>query len=199
MAEVDGEDRAGAGADGGAVVARLDNWGTPQWLFDRLDQRFGPFDLDAAAEAWSAKCERYLSREVDALGPDPWPGKRVWLNPPYKRELLIRFLRKSIEHAAAGGLVCALLPVRTETCWWCDLVAVKAAEIHFIRGRVAFQPPPGRDLSPRGNRPVFASAVAVFYGPHVGDREPRIQVLRAPRNSAALVGGQRELSLEAAS
>lgn len=177
-------------------MARRDNWGTPQWLFDRLDREFGPFDLDAAAEPWSAKCERYITREVDALGPNPWPAERVWLNPPYKRELLIRFLRKSIEHAAAGGLVCALLPVRTEMHWWCDLVVTEAAEIHFIRGRVAFRPPPGHDLSPRGNRPVFASAVVVFGGPGAAAAEPRIRVIGAPRNSAALVNGQRELSLQ---
>lgn len=179
-------------------MARLDNWGTPQWLFDRLDKQFGPFDLDAAAESWSAKCDRYLTREVDALGPDPWPGDRVWLNPPYKRDLLIRFLRKSIEHAVGGGLVCVLLPVRTETCWWCDLVVTQAAEIHFIRGRVAFQPPPGHDLSPRGNHPVFASAVVVFGGRNVGNHEPRIRVIRAPRNSSSLVNGQRELKLATA-
>lgn len=174
-------------------MPRLDTWGTPQWLFDRLDRQFGPFDLDAAAEPWSAKCDRYITPEEDALGLGPWPGERVWLNPPYRRELLIGFLEKALDHAARGVLVCALLPVRTETDWWCDLVVPNAGEIHFIRGRVAFQAPPGHSLSPRGNRPVFASAAVVFGGYAAGGKEPAVRVIRAPRNSAALVNGQREL------
>ena len=58
-------------------------WGTPDHLYDRANQRWGPFTLDAAASVDNAKCDNFLSEEDDALDPNVrWSG-RVWLNPPY--------------------------------------------------------------------------------------------------------------------
>lgn len=45
---------------------RSDEWSTPQWLYDRINAEYGPFTLDAAAQAWNAKCERYN----DGVKPD---------------------------------------------------------------------------------------------------------------------------------
>ncbi len=120
------------------------------------------FDLDAAATPENAKCDRHLTQ---ALGPKPWPGDRVFLNPPYDRGLLVRFLDRAVRESESGKVVVVILPVRSDTDWWADQVVAKASEIRFIRRRVAFVPPPnhavGRELS---NRPMYASAVVV-YGP----------------------------------
>ena len=33
------------------------NWGTPQWLFDRIEAELNvKFDVDVCAEWWSSKC-----------------------------------------------------------------------------------------------------------------------------------------------
>ena len=67
------------------------DWGTPQALFDALDEEFS-FNLDAAANDHNAKCGMYLTQEDDALAQPSWPvprGSSVWLNPPYGREYLI--------------------------------------------------------------------------------------------------------------
>ena len=46
-----------------------DDWETPQWLFDLLDEEFG-FVADLAATPGNAKHERYLSPATDAFQQD---------------------------------------------------------------------------------------------------------------------------------
>lgn len=41
-------------------------WETPQWLFDYLDQEFH-FDLDPCATPLNAKCKRFFTKEDDGL------------------------------------------------------------------------------------------------------------------------------------
>lgn len=50
-----------------------DEWETPQELFDHLDLEFH-FTLDACASAENRKCERFFSKENDALKAD-WGGR----------------------------------------------------------------------------------------------------------------------------
>lgn len=59
-----------------------DNWSTPQWFLDELNEEFH-FTLDACASKDNAKCENYFDEEMDALK-QVWTGN-VWLNPPYSR------------------------------------------------------------------------------------------------------------------
>jgi len=170
-----------------------DEWGTPQWLFDELDREFG-FDLDAAATDLNSKCARHLE---DALTPDPWPGERIWLNPPYSSHLLESFLRRADVESRLGKTIVTLLPSRTETSWWHNLVITRAAEIRFIRGRVAFQPPPEITIGPAGNRPVFASVLAIYRPPRPRRKSLVIRSMPGRRNSRNLTAGQKELPLAA--
>jgi len=160
-----------------------DLWATPQWLFDRLDSVFS-FELDGAADPSNAKCQLYLT---DALQEESWPGTGpVFINPPYS--ILREFLPRIVEESC-GRCVVALLPARTETAWFHDVIFRWARELAFIRGRVAFVPPTGVALSRRGNRPVFNSAIANFgAGPTLG-----LVDLSYRRNSLLLTAGQREL------
>lgn len=141
-----------------ARVPPRDCWRTPLWLFDRLNAEFR-FDLDAAASPDDALCDRYLT---NALGPDPWPGRRIWVNPPYSRDRLVPILDRAVLEADLGKTVVALLPVRTEMPWWHDQVLATATEVRFIRGRIKFVPPPGIEPRPGGSRPVFSSAVVIY-------------------------------------
>jgi phage N-6-adenine-methyltransferase len=69
--------------------SKFPNWRTPKALFDRLHQEFR-FDLDAAADAASALCPRWLGpgSPINEDGLDgAWPSSSaVFLNPPYSRE-----------------------------------------------------------------------------------------------------------------
>lgn len=114
------------------------DWQTPPELFAKLDSMFGPFDLDAAANWRSARVENYLSVADDALS-QPWNG-RVWLNPPYGRGI-DAWIKKAHDEAmieANADLVVCLLPARTDTKWFHELVAGEAAEVLFVEGRAKF-------------------------------------------------------------
>src|ERR1700678_4477358 len=111
------------------------DWETPQDFFDLLDAEFH-FNIDAAATAKNTKCAYYIGEELDALR-IAWrmPGESpiVWLNPPYGRELLPKFVDKAIEEAKKGTTVVMLVPSRTDTKWFQRAWNV-ASEVRFIHG-----------------------------------------------------------------
>ena len=109
-------------------------WGTPQELFDRLNAIFH-FDLDAAATAENAKCEKFYTKENNALY-QKWGGN-VWLNPPYGRHIGA-FVKKAYEEVMQGeaSSVVLLLPARTDTTWYHEYCA--KGIVIFLRGRLRF-------------------------------------------------------------
>ena len=110
-------------------------WETPPELFAPLNAEFR-FTLDACATARTAKCERFYSESDDGLL-HSWSGERVWMNPPYGREVYA-WTAKARRESALGALVVGLLPASCDLEWWHrDVVAAKA-EVRFIRGRVRF-------------------------------------------------------------
>lgn len=132
------------------MTAISTEWGTPGELFDCLNQAFD-FTLDACATPDNAKCPRFFSPQENSLAQE-WRG-RIWLNPPYGRGI-DAWLRKAIVSAQAGALVVALLPARTDTAWWQDLVAPHAL-VYYLRGRLVFEGAPH-------NAP-FGSALAIYF------------------------------------
>lgn len=118
------------------------DWETPQFIFDRLDEEFD-FQLDAAASPLNHKVKSYLTKEQNALL-IPWYG-RVFVNPPYGRYITGKFVKKAYEETLAGNaeLVVLLLPARTDTKWFHDYIWGRAVElsveIRFIKGRVKFE------------------------------------------------------------
>lgn len=128
--------------------SKTDQWGTPQDVFDRLQDEFH-LDLDVCADELNRKCPIFFSKEIDGLRQN-WNGKRCWMNPPYGREI-----GKWVEKAATGGaaIVVALLPARTDTRWWHDYIQGKA-EVRFIKGRLKF--------GDSKNSAPFPSCVVIF-------------------------------------
>lgn len=114
--------------------SKTDQWATPQALFDELSKEFDGFTLDVAADATNAKCERYYTREQDGLK-QPWTGK-IWCNPPYGR-VIKDWIAKGKEAADNGATVVFLVPARTDTRWFHEIV-LPHAEIRFIKGRIKF-------------------------------------------------------------
>ena len=107
-------------------------WATPQDLFDELDAEFH-FGLDVCATSDNAKCGRYFTRHDNGLQQE-WLGV-CWCNPPYGRTIG-QWVQKAAAAAASGSTVVCLLPARTDTAWWQDIVA--RHEVRFLRGRVKF-------------------------------------------------------------
>jgi phage N-6-adenine-methyltransferase len=111
-------------------------WETPPEIFQPLDSEFR-FTLDPCCLPRTAKCARYFAEgERDGLAED-WGRERVFMNPPYGREIYA-WTRKARESSAAGALVVGLLPASTDLAWWHDDVLGPGAAIRYIRGRVRF-------------------------------------------------------------
>lgn len=100
-------------------------WPTPEALYKELHAEFA-FDLDPCPTENVAG---------DGLAPlfVSWKGRRVYCNPPYGPGI-----RKWLEKAREAALAVYLLPARTDTKWFHDLVLPFASEIRFIRGWLKF-------------------------------------------------------------
>lgn len=110
-------------------------WSTPPEVFDPLNREFG-FTLDPCATDENAKCARYFTEADDGLSRD-WGTERVFMNPPYGREVKA-WTAKAKAAASKGALVVGLLPASTDLAWWHDDVVAAGAEVRYIRGRVRF-------------------------------------------------------------
>lgn len=110
-------------------------WQTPPEVFEPLDREFG-FTLDPCATPQNAKCSRFFTEADDGLTQD-WGIERVFMNPPYGREVYA-WTAKAKAAAEAGALVVGLLPASSDLAWWHDDVVAADAEVRFIRGRVRF-------------------------------------------------------------
>ena len=110
-----------------------DDWPTPQDFFDRMNALHGPLELDVCASPTNAKCPRYYTRADDGLA-QPWSGV-CWMNPPYGREM-VAWLKRAEAEKANGVTTVALIPSRTNTGWWHDIVMPN--EVRFVRGRPKF-------------------------------------------------------------
>ena len=116
----------------GMYSSNTDEWGTPQKLFDELNERF-EFDVDVCANAENAKCRRYFSKEEDGLKQDWTQFKTCWMNPPYGRQIG-SWIEKAYETSLHGTTVVCLLPARTDTRWLHDYCM--KGDITFIKGRL---------------------------------------------------------------
>ena len=86
---------------------------TPQTFFEKLDAEFH-FQLDAAASAENAKCERYYTAETDGLESSWNVGGAVFCNPPYGRDVG-KWVRKAYMESRRGVTSVLLIPARTDT------------------------------------------------------------------------------------
>ena len=121
----------------GIMSSENPNWRTPLELFEPLHDEFR-FDLDAAADGGSHLLPRWLGPggiDENALSVRDWSefGQSIWLNPPYSRKLRLA-LEPWLAHAARQrAIVVALIPARTDTLWWHNIVLPTAAEIRRPR------------------------------------------------------------------
>ena len=145
-----------------------DDWETPDELYHDYNQRFN-FVLDAAADGNNHKCDVWFGPDspvnvVDALTAD-WSDYlkkgNVWLNPPYSRGLQKRFVEKVVNerskqpvHTHGWGHVVCLLPARTDTKLFHEIIKPYASSIEFLKGRLKFKG--GKSCAP------FPSMIVVF-------------------------------------
>lgn len=130
-------------------------WYTPSDIADRARRVLGGIDLDPASNDEAnevIKAGAYFSAEDDGLEKD-WTGS-VWLNPPYSRDLMPKFVGKLISEYEKQHVDCAVLVSHnnTETEWFQSLAKVASA-ICFPAKRIKFYR--GEDVAAPVNGQVF--------------------------------------------
>lgn len=138
-------------------------WCTPRDFFEELDREFN-FTLDPCCTEKSALCKKYYTADDNGLIQD-WGGERVFVNPPYGREIS-KWVKKCYEESLKPNtIVVMLIPSRTDTSYFHDYI-LKKAEVRFLRGRLKFidldyeGSEKDRKLSPA----PFPSCIVVFKG-----------------------------------
>ena len=153
-------------------------WETPPALFDQLDYEFR-FTLDAAASESNRKCERYITKEEDALRADI-SQEIVWCNPPYGRGLK-KWCTAFAAWSIKGSTVVALLPDATDTEWFAR-VWFWAHEIRLLTGRVNFVGSRGGNTS-GSIIAIYRPQPLVFLPARPGDPEVIVRNVVPPRVS----------------
>jgi hypothetical protein len=121
-----------------------DRWATPKAVYAALDSEFA-FDFDPCP----------LDGDGDGLATlfTHWRGRRVFCNPPYGPGIG-DWLKRGLE----AELAVFLIPARTDTRWFHDIVLPHADEIRFCRGRLKF--------GEAKNAAPFPSMIVVFKATH---------------------------------
>ncbi len=117
-------------------VEQKDKWSTPDSLFNCLNDEFN-FTLDPCCEVATAKCSSFFTIDDDGLLKD-WGGYSVFVNPPYSRGNIDKWVRKCYKESQKPNTqVVALLPVSTSAKWFHEWIIGKG-ELRFVERRVRF-------------------------------------------------------------
>lgn len=147
---------------------KSDNWGTPETLFQLLNEEFH-FTLDGAADESNHKCDRWLGPGsphglTNTLEVNLTPGERVFINPPYS--MTAEFMGWIDDNRKDNLFVC-LVPARTDVKWfhryvWSEKLnrPYGGVEIRFIKGRVKFTT--SEPLTTKANSAPFPSMLIIF-------------------------------------
>ena len=141
--------------------AQTTTWLTPLHIVRAL----GHFDMDPCAYPGWETADRLVCLPEDGLAV-PWEG-RIWLNPPYGREVWT-WLDRLAQHGHGTALIFA----RTETAGFVEQVWGKATAVRFLHGRLHFHRPDGT----RAPANAGAPSVLVAYGPQDAEALARTSV-----------------------
>jgi len=147
------------------VSTKKDEWQTPPKLFKRLDEEYH-FEVDAACSLDNRLCTFGITKEMNALSLD-WhklevakgrQAKRFFLNPPYGRGVIDKFVAKAYWESRSGVTTVCLIPFNGSG--WFRNYCLHAETIDIL-GRVKYI---GYDLNGKliDEAPTFDSCVVVF-------------------------------------
>jgi len=146
-----------------------DEWITPEAVYRELEAFFGPWDLDPCVPSdcgqwpWLLGPKTvYALPDSDGLASDPWPGRTIFLNPPYSQVEL--WMARAMLELARGGrrFLVALLPASVDRGWF-EVLGRVATSIAASRGRIRFIDPAQGRTAPRAG-----SLLLCFHGPDLG-------------------------------
>lgn len=131
-------------------VSGNDEWYTPEKYIDLAREVMGGIDLDPASCEYAQKvvqATKFYTAEDDGLD-QPWEG-RVWMNPPYSKGLMDKFVLKICEEYQLGSVdeAIVLAPSCTDVKWFHKLGEVASA-LCLTLGRIHFYNLEGQKNSP---------------------------------------------------
>lgn len=131
-----------------------DFWRTPEWIIENLMSEFGYEYVDLCAKTCTAPMATdgvldifaldTIHANIELISGYGW----AFMNPPYSRGNIYKFLKKAIDiQSKTGKPVVALIKVGTSTKYW-DLIwdyknnkPKSGVEIRYFPKRVQFVPP----------------------------------------------------------
>ena len=110
-----------------------DSWSTPQSLKNELHREFDFDDFDP--------CPLNNDPEFDGLNIE-WANK-TFVNPPYSKlgstaKNGMGWIEKGHLEAQKGKLIVMLVPARTDTKWFHEIILENNYEVRFLKGRLKF-------------------------------------------------------------
>jgi DNA N-6-adenine-methyltransferase (Dam) len=130
---------------------------TPATYIESARKVLGTIDLDPCtcdqAQA-TVRADKFFTVDDDGLTKD-WTGK-VWINPPYHRELQPKFVAKLVAEIGAGRVTEAIMLTNNSTdTEWFRQAAEACDAICFTMGRVGFTQPGGQVVAPTQGQAFF--------------------------------------------
>lgn len=144
---------------------------TPQWLFDELNRRFGPFVCDLFADESNALCDDYFSTENNALDAD-WPD-RSFGNAPF--EMTTEVVKKAAHEAIVHNIRSVLLaPTGCSQAWFHEHAFLGTVYVPDMR--ISFDDIAGNPTGKKHGNESGAdrdTMILVFGPEHMNSREAR--------------------------
>lgn len=161
-----------------SAMPTTEEWLTPPFVLDALGG-WESFDLDPctpAVQPWPTARARFTAADngLNRL----WHG-RVWLNPPYRSHIIVKWLARMAEHDQGVALIFA----RTETSAFFRFVWDASTAVLFLKGRLNFHKLDGT----RARANAGAPSVLCAYGAEDCERlaacglDGQFVALRLPR------------------
>ena len=143
------------------AVSLGDNYGTPEWLFEFAQHRYGKFQLDVCASRANSKCQYHIGEPENGLA-CPWENLN-WCNPPYSD--ITPWVEKANWEASYRWNSTVMLPPADFSTDWFRLIWGASTRIDILNHRVRFDGATGS--------PKFASMFCVIQ-PHKPAETPPI-------------------------
>lgn len=109
-----------------------DSWSTPRGLYDELNEEFNFDDFDP--------CPLNDNPDVDGIQLE-W-ATTTFVNPPYSKLKTttkgMGWVEKAHIECQKNKLIVMLIPSRTDTTWFHDIILANNYEVRFIKGRLKF-------------------------------------------------------------
>ena len=122
-------------------------WATRWDTFYSIQEQLGrDYNLDPCCVKDTAKCKMFITDEMDLFSYNDFSGIKqaldediqMFVNPPYGRDQK-KFVEKIVDLCEYDGVVAdVLIPARTDTALYHDVILPKASAIRFVKGRITF-------------------------------------------------------------